>query len=187
MSAGLKGWRLDSPDFTQVNYRSPWRTNWVAQLHQFPRLDVAISRSGVAYLLIRREESLPVVRKINKRTNFLIPTLLGLLFATIAIGLPLANPASGPRSVPSGKTPEQHVKALSCEDVFEDSIKHIQQFFQNSQDSNFAVQFGEEQRLGGVSSSIAQVSCGSASKLFRVTMLKIGSDWHVTNSVQLEN
>lgn len=181
------GWKLKNSEFKKLLFRVPWRRNWVAQLHSNDILDVAISRSGNAHLLVKRSEAIVQQVKRNRRLRPLASIAFSFVFLLLAVGLPWVDSLRTVRSSTVKEVPESAASMDSCEEVFKESEKHIEESLTNPTASNLNIQFGAELTIGGVSSQIARISCGLSTKQFRVTKHKFAGAWQVTKSVQLEN
>ncbi|MEN9955906.1 MAG: hypothetical protein RLY34_713 [Actinomycetota bacterium] len=181
------GWKLKNPEFKLLQFRFPWRRNWVAQLYSNELFDVAISRSGNAHLLSRRIVSIEKQEEPIRRFTPMVSIAFSIVFVLLAFAWPWVNSlevdgSSTPKEIPTASATKD-----ACEAVFKESKKHIVVFLIDPTASNFNIQFGPELTIGGVSSQIARITCGLNTEQFRVTKQKIAGSWQVTKSVQLNN
>lgn len=181
------GWKLKNSEYKKLLFRVPWRRNWVAQLYSNDFLDVAISRSGNAHLLVKRSEAKVQQVKPNRRLRPLASIAFSVVFVLLAVGLPWVDSLREVGSSTGKKVPESAASKDLCEEVFNEPEKHIEESLTNPTASSWNIQFGAELIIGGVSSQIARISCGLSTKQFRVTKHKFAGTWQVTKSVQLEN
>ena len=181
------GWKLKNPEFKLLLFRVPWRRNWVSQLYSNEFLDVAISRSGNAHLIVRNKEAIPQQEEPNRRLTSLVLIACSVVFVSLAIALTWVDSPKVAGSSTSKEIPAGSASKDSCESVFKKSKQHIEEFLIDPTAFNFNIQFGAELKIGGVSSQIARISCGFNTEQFRVTKQKIEGSWQVTKSVQLNN
>lgn len=181
------GWKLKNSEYKKLLFRVPWRRNWVAQLYSNDFLDVAISRSGNAHLLVKRSEAKVQQVKPNRRLRPLASIAFSVVFVLLAVGLPWFDSLRAVGSSTGKEVPESAASKDLCEEVFNKPEKYIEESLSNPTASSWNIQFGAELIIGGVSSQIARISCGLSTKQFRVTKHKFAGTWQVTKSVQLEN
>jgi hypothetical protein len=187
MFLSWRGWKLRNPDFKMLLFRVPWRKNWVAQLYSNNFFDVAISRSGNAHLLVRRNGAMAYQRAPKRRLRPPVFIACSVVFVLLAIALPWVDSLQDTGSSTAKEIPAASASKDSCASVFNESKQYIEEFLIDPTALNFNIQFGAELTIGGVSSQIAQISCGLNTEQFRITKQKIDGVWQVTKSVQLAN
>lgn len=187
---GTTGWHASNlaGDQVRIQYRSPWRENWLIKVETNLDLAVVQARSGQVHLLNtnskRSSQNIPAAKWKTLR----IP-IVAILF--LALGwLASAGPSDDVQSESKYRqaqilTNERDVK--TCGETNFVSIPELEDLLNGSPSSLNLIDQDSDVRLGGLLSRTVRLGCADKQANVRLQFRLGANSWKLTKATRLEN
>ena len=183
----LHGWK-SAQTGARIDYRLPWRRNWVEVAASTNDKHPVLSRSGVVYLVTSSSPKPGVQIRVGMKTRWVFIPLLG---AVLGIGLvtllPVQSESASQSALTAAPTPiDDRVERCNSSLISpRTEIEHWLQTGAVRNDLNFEVI--SKQNFGGIENRQVRISCEGQSSSFKIQLTLHQKQWQLKNFTRLEN
>lgn len=183
----LHGWK-SAQTGVRIDYRIPWRRNWVEVVASTGGKHPVLSRSGVVYLVTSPSPKTDVGNGIGIKTRWIFTALLGagLGIALVSL-LPVQSELTSQSEQTAAPAPIAD-RVQSCNASLINPRTQIEHWLQTGvvrNDLNF--EEVNKQNFGGIENRMVKISCEGQSSSFKIQLTLREKKWQLKNFTRLEN